>query len=175
MATTPNMNLDLPTPDKTEDWGEPLNEALEQIDGHDHSEGKGARIPVAGLDIRDDLTFNGSNALQLRSVRFADQSSALEGVNDLRAAHSVGGDLWWNNGSGTPVQITDGDSLAASSFGGISGLPSGTAGAAFAVDTFTFLTDNSPTYAFLQSGGLDVRAPESSRSAPIRARRCRPP
>jgi hypothetical protein len=72
MPTTPNMNLDLPTVSTTlgPAWATQLNEAIgvdgTGIDAHDHTSGKGVRIPPAGLDISGDLTFGDNAATNLR-------------------------------------------------------------------------------------------------------------
>lgn len=138
--STPNMNLSLPTPSSTlgPTWASMLTAALDLVDAHDHTSGKGVPIPTAGLELDEDLGFNGYNATLLRSARFSDQAAALAAATDLGCIYAVGGDLYWNNGDGTAVQITDGGSLSATSLGGISGLPSGTASAAFAAATFTW-------------------------------------
>jgi hypothetical protein len=141
MPTTPNMGMSLPTVSTTvgPTWATNLNDALTTIvDPHDHTSGKGVQIPTAGINIDDDLAFNNNDATLLRSVRLSEQSAALSAATDLGCICNVGGDFYWINGDGTAVQITDGGSLSATSLGGISGLPSGTASAAFAAATFTW-------------------------------------
>lgn len=138
MATA-NLGMDLPTVSSTlgPAWATKLNAALELLDAHDHTSGKGARVPSAGLNIDADLPFNSKNATLLRTVRFASQSGALAVSTDLGCVYNVNGDLYWNNGSGTAVQITSGASVNAGS-GSIGGLPSGSASASFASATFTW-------------------------------------
>lgn len=127
MPTTPNMNIGLAVPGKTEgpEWAETLNDAIETVDSHDHTPGRGTPVPASGIDIRTDLSINGTNLTDVRMLRFGDQEAALGDPADKNGLTSVGGDLFYNNGSGVPVKITDGAGLAASSLGGISGLPSG--------------------------------------------------
>lgn len=124
MANTPHMDLALPTPGLTPGptYAEQLNEALEQVDAHDHTTGRGQRVPTAGLHLDADLPFNEHSAVDLRSVRLADQSAVLGLPTDLSCLYARDGDLWWNNGAGTPVQITDGAGLNASAIGGIGGM-----------------------------------------------------
>lgn len=127
MATTPKMGMDLPVPSETQGprWAEKINNALElRVDAHDHSEGKGARIPVAGLDIDADLSLEGHNLDDVRMARFGDQGETLAGGVDIRGLYVVGGDLYYNNGNGTPVRLTEGNALAFSTVGAIEGLPS---------------------------------------------------
>lgn len=140
MSTTPNMFLSLPTVSTTlgPAWASALNSALTLVDSHDHTSGNGARVPSSGLNIDADLSFGGNNATLLRSARFDPQASTLAAATDLRCLYAVAGNLYYNNASGTPVQITDGATLSATSLGGITGLPSGTASVAFATSTYTF-------------------------------------
>lgn len=144
MSVTPNMQLDVPDVSTTlgPEWARKINLALGTngagIDGHNHTAGKGVPIPSAGIAVDAELEFNGFDATLLRSTRYSEQAAALEETTDLGCVYNVGGDLYWNNGDGTAVQITDGATLAATSLGGISGLPSGTASVAFATSTYTF-------------------------------------
>lgn len=123
MATTPNMNLVLPTVTVTlgPEWAELLNTALTRVDEHDHTSGLGKRITPAALNINGDLTVNTNHITDLKSVRFTDQAAVLAEPDDLRSVYAVAGDLYWNNGSGTPVQITSGNSVNVSTSGGIAG------------------------------------------------------
>lgn len=140
MSNPMNLNLPVPTQTLGPDWAEQLNEQLEEnVAGHDHSEGKGVPVPSAGLNINDELPFNNNSASLVKSVRFVDQDGVLSELVDVSSIYSVQGDLYYNNEDGTPVQITSGGALAATSLGGWTGLPSGTASAGFSIDTFTLL------------------------------------
>lgn len=148
-ANTPQMNMVLPavgvTPGPT--WATQLNTAMNVVDDHDHTTGKGKKVPTAGLNINADLTFLGNNATALKSCRMQDNGSPLAGPSDLRAVYSSGGDLYWNNASGTPVKITSGGSLNIASLGTIGGDYGGTNPA-----SVTF-TETTSTYSFLESAG----------------------
>ena len=135
MTTTPNMHLTLPVVSLTPgpEWASNINADLSLIDSHNHTFGNGALIPTAGLNINADLTFNNVySALNLASTGYSDQASA----SHVSSIYSTGGDLWWNNGSNVPVQITNGISVAGAS-GTITGLVS-PASATFNVGTGTF-------------------------------------
>lgn len=112
MSTT-YMLLDLPTPGADEGtWDDELNAALTDVDAHDHTSAKGKPVPTAGLDINADLDFN-SNALDaVSTVRLDDQADVLETSDDIRNVYVVDGDLYYNNGSGIPIQMTDGNNIA---------------------------------------------------------------
>jgi len=104
------MNLTLPTVSVTlgPTWATQLNTALETIQSHDHTSGKGARIVPSAMNINANLTFNGWAATNLDYAALVDQSASL--VPPL-LVYAQAGDLYWNNGSGVPVQITDGGSV----------------------------------------------------------------
>lgn len=114
MATT-FMNLELPTPSVTlgPEWAQDLNTALETVDSHDHSDGKGTRVKTAGLDINADLNFNEFSAFGLKSVKLASQSSTLSGSTNAQSLFSYNGDLYYVSGGGTAVQLTSGGSIVA--------------------------------------------------------------
>jgi hypothetical protein len=114
--TTTNMSLSLPTVSVTAGptWASQLNAALETIDVHDHSSGKGVRITPAGMTIDDDLDFDGNNIDDLRALRLGNQSSALGSASDVRCVYVYGGDLYYNNASGTQIQLTSGAQVSAS-------------------------------------------------------------
>ncbi len=106
---SPNMNITVPIAlvRTGPAWASDVQTALyTTIDGHDHSNGKGARITPSGLNINADLTFASFNATTLRSARFASQGSALNLGTDIGCLYNVNGDAFWNNASGTAVQLT---------------------------------------------------------------------
>lgn len=123
--TTPNMNLTLPvvsqTPGPT--WASEINADLAVIDAHNHTSGKGALVPVAGLDIDADLSLATHALTDAKKAVFLDQQSVLT----ANAVYAVGGDLYWTNGSNQPVQITSGNQIAVGTTGNIGGLPDGMA------------------------------------------------
>lgn len=112
MAVTPNMNLNLPTPSVTPGptWADSVNAAFDVVDTHNHTDGAGVPVPTAGLDIDDPLSFNSNAATELDYVA-VDQQVATLGPSVVDAIYDVSGDLYFNNGSGTPVQITVGNSV----------------------------------------------------------------
>lgn len=120
---TPNMGLTLPTEGGDNGtWDEKLNDALDLVDAHDHSTGKGAKVTQAGINLTGDLEFNGGSGTELRSVEFS-----------LVASSSMTGrvrGLWWNSAdselyirtnSGTDIKLTSSGTLNISIAGGIGG------------------------------------------------------
>jgi microcystin-dependent protein len=116
MSTTPYMNLTLPVPGETEtpDWAPMEVEAFETVDAHDHTMGKGTPVPAAGLDIDSDLDIQENELLNVGAVNLVSLDASLP-ASSVQALQSIEGDLWYNNGDGTPVQITQGSSIASAS------------------------------------------------------------
>lgn len=136
MATTANMALTLPVVSSTigPTWATMVNAAFESIDSHDHTSGKGVKIPTSGLNINADLPFSNYLATGLKGAQFNSQASALTTLN---CVHVAGGNLWFTNASGAQVQITSGGSVNAGSTGNILGLSS-PAQAAYVLGTTQF-------------------------------------
>lgn len=124
LTTSPNMLLPIPTvgSEPGPQFGYDINTSLTLIDYHDHSSGKGVQITPSGLNISSALSFQGQNATNMGAVIFQNQSS----LATLNALYTIGGELWFNDGT-NPVQITLAGSVNATS----SSLTSGTASAAF--------------------------------------------
>lgn len=111
MATSPNMNIDLPIVQVTigPQWASDLNEAIgTTIDAHDHSPGKGVPITPAGIAINSDLSFNNNRAIAVAQTIFQEQDAAPTGNPNAGSVYVVNGDLYYTNGAGVPVQITVG-------------------------------------------------------------------
>lgn len=123
MALTPYMSLDLPVPTVTlgPEWAEQLNAALEFIDAHDHTSGKGRLITAAALNINDDVAINSNNLVGARSYNMQNLGTPIGDPSDLRSIYAVNGELYFNDGSGNQVQITDSGGINASTIGGIGG------------------------------------------------------
>jgi len=107
------MNLALPVVTVTlgPTWASQLNAALEVIDTHDHSSGKGVKITPAGFNVNADLDFNGFALNDLQKAALRAQISALSGASNANAVYSVAGDLYFTNGSGVAIQLTTGGSI----------------------------------------------------------------
>lgn len=115
--TTANLLLDLPTVSVTigPTWASKLNTALELVDAHDHSSGKGVKVTPAGLDITADLDLQENNLDDARSLRLANSTSTLDGAADVRCVYVYNGELYYNNSAGTQVQLTAGGQVNAGS------------------------------------------------------------
>lgn len=136
---SPNMLLPVPAVGVTEgpQFASDINNCMSTIDQHDHSADSGVQINPAGININSDLAFNGNNLTLARSIRFQPQLAAISLPADLGCLYEAGVDLYYNDGNGNQVRITQGGAVTGAA-GTITGLPSGTASASFAAGVFTF-------------------------------------
>jgi len=136
---SPNMNMPVPVvgTDPGPDWANNINASLSIIDSHNHTSGQGVQITPQGLNINADLPLNGNNLTTARSLRFSPQSGTISGSSDLGCLYENGVDLYYIDGAGNQVRITQGGAVTGAT-GTITGLPSGTASAAFSGSTFSF-------------------------------------
>ncbi len=109
----PVMGLIIPTPgeDPGEDYAVHVSDDLTRIAQHTHTGAAnldGYQVPTAGLNINEDLSMQGNNLIDVRTVRFIDQDSDPVGNDDVDCPYFKDGDLWINNGAGVHVQITSG-------------------------------------------------------------------
>lgn len=143
---SPNMNLPVPVVgvDLAPDWATNINACLAKVDTHDHTQGNGVPVTPGGMNINSDLNFQINSATNVKNLGLSLQLAPLSGAF-MGFVYRVNGDLYWNNGAGTPVQITSGGSVTGSP-GTITGLPSGTASA-------TYISAQG-TFQFQQSTGL---------------------
>ncbi len=113
---TENMGLTVPTASLTTgpDYAEQISEDLEILDGHGHTGAPddGVQIVAAALNINSDVSWQSNDITSLRSARFTEQSAVLASGGDTGCIYDKSGDLYWNNGSGTAVQVTSGAGLA---------------------------------------------------------------
>ena len=127
---TPNMNLDKPTVGGDSGaWGGKLNADLDLLDAHDHSATKGVKVTPAGFNVNQDLEFNNNDATELRSANLQDQVSALSAVADRGSLHRAGDDLFYLDGSGNSVRLTQSGQAATGAAGAQVGYARATTGA----------------------------------------------
>ena len=109
--TTTNMGMTLPTVSVTvgPTYATQINAAIDVIDAHDHTSGKGVRIPTAGISIDANLSLNGYTLTSTKAVTHSQQASAIATANS--SWFKTDGNFWITNGSGTAVQITSGGTL----------------------------------------------------------------
>ena len=117
------MGLVLPTEGGSANvWDVVLDTVFGVIDGHNHAPGNGALVPSAGLGINADLTFAAFGATNLSIATFREvAASAVASYVDGLFVNSTDHNLYFRNAAGVNVQITSGNSLDLSAFGGIGG------------------------------------------------------
>ncbi len=113
MSVTPLMNLTLPEVTVTlgPTWANEVNAAFNVIDAHDHSSGQGTKVTVAGLNINANLDFNNKKAFNLFSSQYKDVSTPLTGASNSSSVSTSSGNLYFTNGSGVSIQLTDGGAI----------------------------------------------------------------
>ncbi len=113
MSTTPFMLLDLPVVSVTlgPEWATELNAALDEVDAHDHTSNKGKRIVSSALNIDDGIDMQLTSLENTHSVKFEDLDNTQTGAANSPSAYVYGGDLWYTNLAGVPVQITAGGTV----------------------------------------------------------------
>lgn len=159
MPTDPNMTgLIYPTEDDDEDvWDTIMNTTCWPIIGeHDHTTGKGVKIPSAALKINADIawSFSGTNysITGIKAVDFAVTAAAdvASYASALFVNSSDSNNLYFRNETGTNVKITDGSTLNVSIVGGIGGDYS-------SISALLDYDDASDTYRFRQETSASVR------------------
>lgn len=172
MTTTPLMSLVLPTEGGSADvWAPILATVFGLIDGHDHTPGKGGKVPSAGLNINADVSWSSGGTSRaitdLRAIDFSAQPAA--GMTALAGAlflsDGTGGlaanELYYRTTGGTNVRVTSGSALNVAGFTGGIGGDYSTAGALVDFD------DATDSYRFRQQVGSSVRQFARMQSADV--------
>jgi len=134
---SPNMGLTIPVPTVTEgpQYAQEISNSFDLIDSHNHTSGQGSLIPLNALTISQNLNMNSYSVTNLKSVSLVNQITAPA---ENGSVYMTGDNLYWKDGTGSyNVQITNGNSLAGAA-GTITGLPTGTASAAYLSGSGTF-------------------------------------
>lgn len=168
MPLTTNLQLDLPIVNVTTGpaYATLVNEAFEDIDIHDHTSGRGKRVPSAGINIDNTLEFNNNFITEPKAVKFEDQTVALSTTDDRRGLYSLNGELVYIDGSGNSVPITSAGSLNVSGTGNVTGLAGTTAAITYNNISKNFIFTQSPGVAaaiqadplYLQDSGSNTVA-----------------
>jgi len=151
ITNSPNMNLPIPVvgSEAGPQYAIDIDSCLNILDGHDHTAGNGVQITPSALNINSDLLFNSNNATLLRSTRYVPQGSPINGTTDLNCLSVSGVDLYYRDGSGNIVRITQSGGVAGSP-GSIANL-TGPASASYVALDATFVWQS----AALTSANMD--------------------
>lgn len=152
---SPNMGLPIPGVSVTSgpQYGIDNNSCFTLIDAHDHTSGNGVLITPDGMSITKDLPFNGFSATTLKKTSFSSQSAALSGTN---FASVIGGNLYFNDGSGNQIPITSGGGVAGSP-GSIGSLAAPAAATYSAGSKLFTWTADSLKSAAMDNGAVTIR------------------
>lgn len=114
---SPNMNLPVPIVGQSAgpQYALSIDNCMILIDAHNHSPGYGVQINPNGIDINSDLPFNNNNLITARSVRFTPQSAVLSFTPDVGCLYEVVNDLYYNDGLGNNIRLTQAGSIAGTS------------------------------------------------------------
>jgi microcystin-dependent protein len=123
IVLSPNMNLPVPTVgvDPGPDWATNIDSCLTILDQHNHTAGSGVQITPDGMNINADLPLNDNNLTLARSLRLSSQGAALALPTDIGCLYESGVDLYFNDGSGNQIRLTQSGSIVGTA-GSISGL-----------------------------------------------------
>ena len=154
VTNTPNMNLPMPVVGSEDgpQYAVDVNSCFTLLDQHDHTPGKGVAITPSGININSALTFNNNFLTSVAGVTFTAQSSTPA----VGTIYENGVDLYYVDGNGNNVRMTQGGNVAGSS-GSISGLNS-PASASYNSGTSTFIwQSNTGIAANMDAGALLMR------------------
>ena len=117
-TTSPNMGLTVPlVGDAGTGYATNISAALNLIDAHNHTSGKGLPVPTAGLNINADLAFAGFQATGLVAAVFNQLANTTTNLTN-QALTNVLGRPYWRDNSGVIKQVT----LAGDPISGLSAL-----------------------------------------------------
>ena len=149
---TPNMGLTLPTDHGSADvWDTILDTVFNTIDSHDHTTGKGVKVPSAGLNINADVSWSsGGTYYALKDAKAIDMqpttAASVAGYSSVLYTDSSDGELHWIDGSARNAKLTLNGAINVALVGGIGGDYS-SVGALFSFD------DATDRYLAQQQGG----------------------
>jgi microcystin-dependent protein len=147
-----------------------VDNCLTIVDAHTHNPGSGVQITPTGLNINADLSMQSNNLTLTRSIRFAAQGTTFSSGSDLGCVYEVGVDLYYRDGNGNNVRITQNGAVSGTP-GSIANLVS-PASASYNSSTQTFIWQSAAnTAANLDAGSVIIRpisasAPGVTISAP---------
>lgn len=152
---SPNMNLPVPGVALTNapQWASDLNGCLTIIDAHTHTAGSGVPITPDAININANLSFAQNSITNLYSSQYISQASPIA---DLRAIYVSSKDLYYTDGDGNQVRITQAGGVAGTP-GSISNLTSPASAAYSAAQSRFIWESDSNTAADMDFGAAIMR------------------
>jgi hypothetical protein len=159
-TTVTSTNMLLPVPVVGSDLGPQyaidINSCMALIDSHNHSTGSGVQITQAGISITGDFAFNGFNATLLKSSRYSAQGAVLSGASDLGCVYVVSNDMYFNDGLGNQIRMTQSGGVAGTP-GSIAGLVAPASATYIPASTKFVWQSNTNVSADLDAGSIIIR------------------
>jgi microcystin-dependent protein len=156
---SPDMNLPIPQVgnENGPQYAIDVNNCFNIVDAHNHTPGSGVQITPPAMDISSDLTFQDNRATLLYSLTFTSQTAPLPAVTpDLNALYVSQNDLYFNDGVGNQIRITQNGGIIGSP-GTITGLTA-PASASYVSANSTFVwQSNVNTPAGMDGGPVTIR------------------
>ena len=113
VVISPDMGLPIPLlNDQGPNYASNVSTALTIIDSHNHETGSGVGIDLSQMYTTGDISADGYNFSNARSIQFISQPSILTGSQDVNSVYVNQNNLGFNNSNGIFVPITSGNSLA---------------------------------------------------------------
>lgn len=151
LAPSPNMQLVLPVVlgEVGPLWASELNTALgTTVDAHDHTTGKGVKVPSAGININADLSYAGFGPIAQSYSRFSAiaKPAGAKTVTVFAAVQSGRTELFYEDSTGADVQLTSGGTITPNG----TGLANGFIGA-YASNASAYYDNTAKVFAFYQT------------------------
>jgi len=170
MPQSPSSNMLIVWPSDLSDadvWAPIMDTAIRTtVDGHDHSSGKGVRVPSNGLNINGDVTWSSGGSqwaiTDLRAIDFSPQAAST--VTSLAGAlflNSADNELYYRTFGGVNFKVTAGSALNVAAFTG------GIGGDYAATGALVVFDDATDSYWFQQQVGASVRQYARMRSSDV--------
>lgn len=110
------MGLTIPTAPTPESlYSADLSNDLLIIAAHTHTgenNKDGYQLDANSLNISQDIQFNNTNVGLARSLRLTVNGSNISGSSDVNSIYDVNGDLWFNDGNGDQIRLTEAGAIA---------------------------------------------------------------
>lgn len=109
---TTNMNLTKPTVsvDSGPGYATTYNSNMDLLDAHDHTTGKGVKLPSGALNIQSDLSLNGYGITTASDFTLQAQGSTTSAKTGRLFAYGV--DLYYTDINGNVIRVTQSGGLA---------------------------------------------------------------
>jgi len=187
MPQSPTANMSLVRPSDHSDsdiWDGLLDSLFSLVDSHDHTTGKGVKIPSASLNVNADIPINSAGthyALTdaLAFDMFPTSTGSVAAYSSALFTNSADNNLYFRNAASQLVQITSGSTINVTVAGAIGGDygPSGyLLDATTATDYYHFYQEfvtGVRQYAGVAHGQLDIFEQKAAPAAGVPANRVR--